>query len=122
MMASTQHGSGTRDRWITIQWLTESVGASKYPVESWATLTEVWASKKDIRGVERFVFSADQQSAPYDTQWEIPYRPDMDPELVNVPKARRLVVKGRVHDIVDASEIERKRGVLLMTVAGGLLE
>ena len=115
-------GSGKRDRWITIQTLTESTGSSRYPVEEWNTLTQVWAEKRDIRGVERFVFSADQQSAPYDTRWEIPYRPDMDPELVNIPKHRRLVVRGRVHEIVAAAEIGRKRGVELMTLSGGLVE
>lgn len=115
-------GSGHRDRWITVQALTETQDASHYPVESWATLTQVWAAKTDLRGLERFVFSADQQSAPYDTRWEIPYRPDMDPELVEIPKKRRLVVRGRVHEIVAAEEVGRKRGVLLMTLSGGLVE
>jgi head-tail adaptor len=115
-------GSGTRDRRVTIQQLTASKGASNYPVETWADLTEVWAAKKDAKGIERFVFSADQHSAPYDTTWELPYSVNWDPELVNVPKTRRLVVKGRVHDIVAAQEVDRKRGVEVMTLAGGLVE
>jgi head-tail adaptor len=114
--------AGARDRLVTIQQLTESKGASNYPVETWSALTQVWAAKKDAKGVERFVHSVDQHSAPYDTTWELPYSVNWDPELVNVPKTRRLVVKGRVHDIVAANEVDRKRGVEIMTLAGGLLE
>lgn len=115
-------GSGARDRWVTVQQLTESKGASNYPVEAWTDLRAVWAAKKDMKGSENFVPSADQHSAPYDTTWELPYSVDWDPELVNVQKKRRLVVKGRVHDIVAAGEVDRKRGVEVMTLAGGLLE
>jgi SPP1 family predicted phage head-tail adaptor len=110
---------GRRDRWITVQALTESVGASRRPVESWDDLFRVWAAKTDMGGRERLM--ADQLSAPYDTKWELPYAPSIDPDLVDVRKTRRLVVSGRVHDIVAAQEIGRKRGVELMTLAGGLL-
>lgn len=118
-MPSKINGSGTRDRWITVQALTESVGASRRPVESWDTLLQVWAAKMDVGGRERLV--ADQLSAPYDTRWELPYSDAIDPELVDVRKTRRLVVSGRVHDIVSAQEIGRKRGVEVLTLAGGLL-
>jgi len=113
------NGSGTRDRWITVQGMTESVGASRRPVESWDTLFQVWAMKTDAGGRERLV--ADQLSAPYDTRWELPYAAALDPELVDVRKHRRIVVNGRIHDIVSAQEIGRKRGVQVMTLAGGLL-
>lgn len=119
-MPAKVHGSGARDRWITIEALTESQGGSGFPVESWSLLTQIWAMKEDARAIERFV--ADQLSAPYDTRWEIPYRLDMDPELVEVPKKRRLIVHNRVHDIIAANEIGRKRGIELLTQAGGLLE
>lgn len=112
-------GSGTRDRWVTVQVMTESIGASRRPVETWATLLQCWAAKMDIGGRERF--TADQVSAPYDTKWELPYAADIDPELVDMRKTRRLVVQGRVHDIVAAQEMGRKRGVEVLTLAGGLL-
>lgn len=111
--------SGKRDRFVTVQALTESIGASRRPVESWDTLVQVWAAKMDIGGRERFV--ADQVSAPYDTKWALPYSADWDPDRVDVRKLRRLVVDGRVHDIVAAQEIGRKQGVEVMTLAGGLL-
>jgi head-tail adaptor len=112
-------GSGVRDRWVTVQALTESVGASRRPVESWHTLFQAWASKTDLTGRERFV--ADQVSAPYDTTWGLPYAASIDPDLVDVRKTRRLVVAGRVHDIVSAQEVGRKMGVDVRTISGGLL-
>lgn len=112
-------GSGARDRQVTIQQLTESKGASHAPVESWTLLTDVWAAKKAVRGLERFV--ADQVQATFDSKWEIPYVASMDPDLIDVPKTRRLVVKGRVHDIVSAEEIGRRQAIELLTQSGGLL-
>lgn len=113
-------GAGQRDRLVTIQSLSDSKGASNFPVETWNDLADVWASKQDVRGLERF--AAAQVNASYETKWEIPYSVSMDPELVDVPKARRLIINARVHNIVAAEEIGRKRGIALMTVAGGLLQ
>lgn len=111
--------AGARDRLVTIQQLTESIGTSGFPVEAWTALTTAYMSKAPIGGRERFV--ADQVSAPYDTRWEGPYRTDLDPELIDVPKKRRLVYKGRVYDIVDAQMMGRYEGVELLTQSGGLL-
>ena len=107
--------AGERDRQITIQQLTESVGGTRFPVESWSTLATVFARREDLGGRERFM--AHQLSAPYDTRWEIPYRLDMDPDEVDVPKKRRLVYKSRTYDIVSASMIGRYEGVELLTLA-----
>jgi SPP1 family predicted phage head-tail adaptor len=111
--------SGRRDRFVTVQQLSESRGASGAPIESWTRLTDVWAAKTDIRGFERFI--ANQISAPYDTKWDLHYSAEWDPDRVDVRKRRRLVVEGRVHDIVAAQEIGRRQGVEVMTLAGGLL-
>src|SRR4051812_16186218 len=92
---------GERDRAVTLQTLTESVGTTGFPVETWATLaTPVWMRKLDASQRERFM--AAQISAPIDTQWEMGYREDMDPELVDVTKSRRLLYQSRVYDIVSA--------------------
>lgn len=112
-------GSGARDRQVTIQQGADSKGGSNFPVETWTDLAVVWAAKKEVRGLERFV--ADQVSAPFDAKWEIPYVASMDPDLIDVPKTRRLVVKGRVHDIVAAAEIGRRQAIELTTLSGGLL-
>jgi len=105
---------GARDRSVTIQQLAESVGGSNYPVGTWSTLTTAWMRKRDLKGWERF--KAAQVSAPAETLWEMGYRPDMDPDLVDVPKTRRLVYEGRIYDITAASQIGRREGVELMTL------
>lgn len=119
-MSRADAASGARDRQVTIQQLTASTGGSGYPVETWADLRMVWAHKRDLSvGAERFI--ANQEVASYNTVWTLPYVADMDPELVDVPKSRRLLVHGRVHDIVAAVEVGRREGIELRTVAGGLL-
>lgn len=109
---------GERDCAVTIQQRAESRGASKMPIETWSTLhATVWMRKLDLKGQERF--AAAQLSAPFDTQWEMPYVADMDPDLVNVPKERRLLYQGRIYDIRTASQIGRREGIELMTLARG---
>ena len=109
--------SGERDRAVTIQQLTESGDDSGFPKEDWTTLASpVWMRRMDARGNERFV--SDMNAAKYETQWEMGYRPDMDPELIDVAKKRRIVYQGRVHQIVMASQIGRREGVELLTIAG----
>lgn len=106
--------AGERDREVTVQALTETTGASGFPVETWATLIEsYWCSKMDIGGRERF--AADQLSAPYTTRWEGPFEAALDPETVDVPKTRRLSYQGRFYDIVDAQMIGRREGVEFLT-------
>src|SRR5689334_13294985 len=100
-MSPRQVPAGLRTRQVTIQQLTESKGASGYPVESWTTLVTVMASKDDEAGQERF--GASQITSPFDTTWQIPYIAGIDPELLNVPKKRRLVYQNRIYDIVSAS-------------------
>lgn len=123
MPATKPVGSGRRDRRITIQQRpdADAQAPSQYPVDTWTDVACVMAAKTEIRGAKRFNDLASQDTAPYDTQWEIPYLACMDPELVAVTKLRRLVVRGRVHDIVAAYEIGRKRAIEVMTIAGGLV-
>jgi head-tail adaptor len=111
-----QLSSGQRDKEVRIESLTSSVAGTRYPVETWGTLVELeWMARTELRANERF--TADQQTVSTETQWEMDYRADMDPDLLNVPKTRRLVYSGRTYDIVAASVIEPKRGIELLTVA-----
>jgi hypothetical protein len=43
----------------------------------------------------------------------------MDPDLVDVPKLRRVLFHGRIHDIVAANQIGMREGVELLTLASG---
>jgi hypothetical protein len=79
----------------------------------------VFMRKLDTKASERFV--AGQLSGEATTQWEMGYRADMDPELVDVTKKRRLVYQGRIYDITSASQIGRREGMELLTIDGGQL-
>lgn len=113
---------GERDKAVAIEQLNEQTADSGFPVEPWSTLkSPVWMRKMDAapqgaRSRERV--TADQIAAFYETQWEMGYMGEMDPELVDVPTKRRLVYQGRVHQIVAASLIGRREGIELLTVAG----
>jgi len=115
--------SGQRDRRVLIQQRTavDQADESGTPndVGTWTKLVHAWADKTPLGGRERF--DAEQRSAPYDTRWRIGYRADMDPELVDVAKVRRLVYQSRIYDIVDAQLIGRREGVDVMTLAGGTI-
>ena len=115
--------AGKRDRWITVQQrsTTDQADSSGTPNEvgTWTTLVTAYAEKMAIGGRERF--TAEQRSAPYDTRWRIGYRSDMDPELHDIAKIRRLTYQSRIYDIVDAQLIGRREGVDLLTLAGGTL-
>ena len=116
--------AGHRNRFITLQQRsdqdnTDDEGA---PTEGeWTTLVDHMPAAQSVpQGSERL--QQVQLSARYDARWEINYRSDMDPDLVNVPKLRRLVFLGRVHDITAAAVIGRRAGIELFTVAATRVE
>lgn len=109
--------AGRRDTSVSIQHLTESAGASHFPVETWVTQSPaVMMNRLDVRADERSTIG--QMSAFLETMFQMPYMASMDPALVDVPKYRRLVVAGRIFDVRAASMIGRKRGIELLTIAG----
>lgn len=113
--------SRQRDRVVTIQQLTETIGASHVSVSSWTTLVAgMPASRIDVSGQERF--RAGMESSRVDTTWEINYRIDMDPELLDVPKLRRLLCGGRYYDIISARQSQRMKLIELVTSAGTMVE
>jgi SPP1 family predicted phage head-tail adaptor len=105
---------GERDRIVIIQKMTDGKGTSGFPTEAPSTLAAVPMRKADMNGSERY--QAEQLSAPFNTRWEMGYRADMDPELVDVAKTRRLVYQGRAYDIVEAHMIGRREGIELLTL------
>ena len=109
---------GARDRAVTIQSRpsADAVETSGFPKDTWSDLaTNIFMSKREANARERF--TANQLSASFDAVFEMGYRDDMDPELVDVPKLRRLIYQGRVYDIVAANPINRREGVELFTLA-----
>lgn len=119
---SDRLSAGARDRVITIEQrpVEDTADAdSGEPVDGpWTTLVaNMSAAREEYRGYERQ--RSDQTVARYDVKWDINYRADMDPELIDVPKLRRLVVEGRRYDIVSAEQVGRRRGVCLYVVGRG---
>lgn len=111
--------AGQRDRLVTIQQLTDGVAGSGMPIETWTPLGDSYMSRLDTLADERF--RAGQEGAWTETTWHLPYRADMDPELVNVPKTRRLLYSGVIHNIRAASVFDGRRGIELVTLAGEAL-
>lgn len=95
---------------------TDAVDASYTPVDGpWTELGKVWAQKVELGGEERF--RAMQLSAKYDTRWVIRYRPDMDPDLIDVAKVRQVIYKSRTHDIVSAIRSDRQNDIEIETLS-----
>lgn len=108
--------SGQRDKYVTIEYLSSSApGSTRFPVETWEPLANEWMRREDQTANERT--AANQEVASVQTVWEMAYRADMDPDLVNVPGARRLHFRGRIFDIIAASTIGPRRGIELLTLA-----
>lgn len=113
--------SGQRDCQVTIEGCVDAQGArSGYPTETWRPIyPDVWMSKKaelrSDRSAERI--EADQVTARLYTTWLMPYRADMDPDRVDVPKLRRLVYLGRTYDIIHGNNEKRGVEIRLTTLA-----
>lgn len=104
------------DRLVTIQQATETRDSTtKAPKTTWSTLGTAFMSSRPVRGRERF--AAEQLSSYGDTVWRTHYREDMDPEIVDVPKTRRLQRSGRTYDIVSAVHIGMRHEIELVTIA-----
>jgi hypothetical protein len=105
--------AGTRDKYVTLQKIV--AGSDKgLPIETAGTAYQMFAARNDLTGSrERMV--GGQVAAGLETEWTLPYHPELDPETVDVAQAFRLVYGGRTHDIVFASLIGRKHGILITT-------
>jgi head-tail adaptor len=113
--------AGARDRLVTIQALTDTVDAEGVPVEGWADLTPPeWMWKQDAVARERAAerFDAMQWAAHSYTEWECGFRADLDPEVIDLPKRRRLVFRDRIYNILQAAVLphEDGHGIKLITL------
>lgn len=107
--------AGSRTEWVTVERFTEQTTPSKIPGGTWAEYARVPMSRRTQAADERITASI--PSAYLSTVWTTRYRPDLDPDLVDVPKYRRLVLDGRRYDIKAADLIGRRRGIELLTLA-----
>jgi hypothetical protein len=108
--------AGARSYQVTIEQRpsTDVAGSGGFPGSTgWTTLGTLFMSKSEVDGDERL--NADQLTSREHTRWVSAYRADCDPELVDVPKQRRLVYSGRTYDIVHARQIGLREGLEFIT-------
>jgi len=92
---------GRMDRRITIQELTQGVGAEYgEPTETWADFATVWANVYNGGGHE--FEQARQITAEIDTQFQIRYMP-------GITNTMRISYEGRLYDIHRIDEVGRRR-------------
>ncbi|WP_418885044.1 phage head closure protein [Aurantimonas endophytica] len=97
--------AGRMDRRITLERFTETRDAFNEPVQTWAPLATVWASKEDIRDGERW--SAQEVGAEVTTRFRVRWSSvvaDLNPK-------DRVQFDGRTYDIVAVKEIGRREGL-----------
>jgi len=112
-------GAGARDRWVTIQTRPdESTADSGFPVDGpWTDLATVAMAREELAAVE--MQRANEQLQIATVRWEGAYRPDCDPERLDIPKLRRLLYRDRAYDILAATTIGRRQAIEFVTEAHG---
>jgi SPP1 family predicted phage head-tail adaptor len=108
-------GAGARDRWVTIQGRPEdSTAGSGFPIDGpWTDLATVAMARDDLDAIE--VTRANQEQSKMTVRWETAYRPDCDPERLDIAKLRRLCYRDRVYDVLTASMIGRRQTIVFVT-------
>lgn len=103
--------AGPLDRRITIERYTETRDAFNNPVQTWATLTTVWAAVEHIRDSERW--AAQEVGATATMRFQIRY----SSTVADVSPLDRVVYEGRAYDIAGVKEIGRREGLELTASA-----
>jgi SPP1 family predicted phage head-tail adaptor len=105
--------AGALDRRLRIEVATETQSASGEVTRTWpgTLLADVWASKRDLSGVE--LYRAQQLVAKVDTEFEIRYPAGLNP-FPNPDETMRLFCEGVPYDITFVSEIGRREGLKLL--------
>lgn len=107
--------AGVKDRRITLETKTVSRNGVGDEVETWATVSTLWAQRVEGSKVaERF--AANQTFATVTTIFKVGYWPAYG--LIS-PDTHRIVFDARIYNILGALEIGRKDGVELLCVARG---
>ena len=108
---------GERDVLVSIEQATEAIAPTGFAVETFTPLAPpTWMRRATLPQAGRGEpFVADQVVERVVLRWRMPYRPDMDPERVDVVKLRRLIYAGKTHDILEATLIGRREQIELVT-------
>ena len=93
--------AGKRDRRVVIQAATQTQNSFGEPVESWSTVTTVWAEVRPISGQMRF--TAARELSTEAALFRILY-------LSTLTERHRLSYNGKAWKIVGLAEIGRRQG------------
>jgi head-tail adaptor len=108
---------GQRDKLVTIQERTDVTDGSGFPTVEWSLLGTAHMHRRDMNGRERFANA--QVAAVGDREWVMAYQANMDPDVYDVPKERRLVFTGWAFDIVHARiDDETAPKAIVLTTSG----
>lgn len=97
--------AGLLDRRITIQGKSITQSDSGEEVVSWVDVAEVWAEKVEIRGLERFSI---KQIVGHSVKT---FRIRWSADVVPITVEHRILFDGRLFDITDIREIDRRVGI-----------
>lgn len=99
-----------------MEFVVTTTGDSGFPIETWTVLANpYWCARSDVRGDESL--EGGQVSAQVQTLWSGAYRPDMDPELLDVAKRLRLRYQGRIYDILSGFIVGARVGLEFVTLS-----
>jgi len=109
--------AGLRAKWVRLELRpdADTGEGSGLPTDDFTLLSEVWAAREDLAGRERVALNL--KEATFDTRWQVPYLPEIDPEQVDVPKRVRIVHYGRAYDVAFASRVGETL-IELLTLSG----
>lgn len=103
--------AGDLNRRITIERATLTTNALNEQVPTWATLTTVWASKKDVSDSERI--AAAEVRAAITTRFQI----RLSSKVADLNPKDRISFEGRVYEIFAVKEIWRNAGLEITAAA-----
>lgn len=103
--------AGKLDRRITVQRNTPTVDGAGGEIAGWADLCTVWASKQDVRDVERAQAAA--IGASITTRFQV--RWSSITSTIDVED--RILFDGRAYDVKATKEIGRREGVEITAAA-----
>lgn len=103
--------AGELNRRITIERATYTVNDLNEHVPTWATLTTVWASKKDVSDSERI--AAAEVRAAITTRFQIRH----SRKVADLTAKDRISFQGNVYEIFSVKEIWRNTGLEITAAA-----
>lgn len=100
--------AGSLDRRVTVESFTTTADAAGEPIKTWSTFVTFWASRRDVRGWERFNGSQEiaTRTAVYRSRW-----------VAGIHERMRVVDAGTTYRIVGIADDERRNWLELTVEA-----